>query len=523
MDALTQNWLVRKPGVSTTRGLVASQNGVAATIGAEILAAGGTAVDAVVATAFALSVREPWNSGLGGIGFMVVHPAGGTRAEVVDFGPVAPMGLDPALFPLTEETRTELFTWAQVLDDRNMHGPLSFMIPSAVRGYARAVERFGRLPWRELVAPAVALAKQGLPADWYVTLKVANAAADLRLYDESRRIYLPDGLPPTAPANGDPPHLIQGRLADTLARLAEEGPDDLYTGDIAAAIVADTQAAGGVIAAEDLAGCRPRIVPSLDIPYRGYTFQAARGLSAAPTLADVLDRLERKSFAKRPDAAYFEAVTEALQQAYSSRLEGLGDTEPPAESCTTHITAVDREGGIAALTTTLLSSFGSRYVLPSTGILMNNGVMWFDPRPGQPNSIGPGKRALTNMCPLIVARDGRPRFGAGASGGRRILAAVLQMASFVADFGMSAEEAAHHPRVDVSGSDGVAIDRRLPHAVIDRLSDVVRGAKVVEHTVWPQQFACPNLVLRGDDGTNHGISDAMSPWSAAIAEPEKRG
>ena len=136
-----------------------------------------------------------------------------------------------------------------------------------------------------------------------------------------------------------------------------------------------------------------------------------------------------------------------------------------------HITAIDREGGIAALTTTLLSSFGSRYVLPQTGILMNNGVMWFDPRPGRPNSIGPGKRALTNMCPLIVARDGRPRFGVGASGGRRILAAVLQMASFVVDFGMSPEEAAHHPRIDVSGADGVAIDRRLPEAVIDRLSE----------------------------------------------------
>ena len=153
-------------------------------------------------------------------------------------------------------------------------------------------------------------------------------------------------------------------------------------------------------------------------------------------------------------------------------------TEPAAESCTSHITAVDREGGVAALTTTLLSSFGSRYVLPQTGILMNNGVMWFDPRPGRPNSIGPGKRALTNMCPLIVARDGRPRFGVGASGGRRILAAVLQMASFVVDFGMSPEEAAHHPRVDVSGQEGVAIDRRLPDAVIDRLSGR-QGARVV--------------------------------------------
>src|ERR1700722_7188778 len=300
MDALTQNWIVRKPAVATKNGVVVSQNGVAAA--------------AVAAPAFALAVREPWNSGLGGIGFMVVHPAGGTRAEIVDFGPVSPLGLDPALFPLTAETRTELFTWARVVDDRNMHGPLSFAIPSAVRGFARAVERFGRLPWRDLIAPAVALAKEGLPVDWYVTLKVANAAADLRRYAESRRIYLPDDLPPVAPPNGVPPSLIQGRLAETLARLAEEGPEDLYTGDIAAAISADTKAAGGGLAAEGLGKLRPRIVPALDIPYRGFTFQAARGLSAAPTLADVLDRLEGKSFAKRPDANYFEAVLEGLQQ-----------------------------------------------------------------------------------------------------------------------------------------------------------------------------------------------------------------
>src|ERR1700744_4045092 len=129
MAGLMQNWAVRKPAVSPRGGIVASQNGVAATVGAEILAAGGTAVDAVVATAFALSVREPWNSGLGGIGFMVVHPAGGARAEGGDFGPVAPTGLDPALFPLTDETTTDLFTWARVVDDRNIHGPLSVMIP----------------------------------------------------------------------------------------------------------------------------------------------------------------------------------------------------------------------------------------------------------------------------------------------------------------------------------------------------------------------------------------------------------
>ena len=274
-----QNWVVRKPVAASRGGIVAAQNGVAARVGAEILAAGGSAVDAVVATAFALSVREPWNSGLGGIGFMVVMPPGGSRAEVVDFGPIAPAGLDPAAYPLTGETATELFTWPRVEGDRNMHGPLSFAIPSAVRGYAAAVERFGRTPWRDLVAPAVALARQGLPVDWWVTLKTAAAAEDLRRYDESRRVWLPDDLPPVSPPVGEAPPLTLGRLGDTLARLAEEGPDDFYKGEIAQAIAADIRAAGGVLSEADLAACRARIVPSLEIPYRGYSLHAARGLT----------------------------------------------------------------------------------------------------------------------------------------------------------------------------------------------------------------------------------------------------
>src|SRR5271170_2617917 len=259
---LTQNWEVRKPGASSRGGIVASQSRTAATVGAEMLAAGGTAVDAAVAAALALAAVEPWNSGLGGIGFMVVHRAGADHAEAVDFGPVAPRGLDPAAYKLTGATKTELFTWPQVEEDRNIHGPLAFAIPSSVRGYAAAVERVGRMPWRDLVAPALALAREGVPVDWFTTVKVAGAAAELRLYDESRRIWLPDGLPRVCPPERDWTNLALGRLADTLERIATAGPDDFYEGDIARAIAADVRAAGGVLSGEDLAGCRARVMPA---------------------------------------------------------------------------------------------------------------------------------------------------------------------------------------------------------------------------------------------------------------------
>ena len=515
----SQNWDVRKPAVRLRRGVVASQNGEAAEIGAAALADGGNAVDAVLAAAFALAAVEPWNSGLGGIGFMVVQLPQMGRAECVDFGPVAPRRLDPKAFPLTGGIASELFTWPQVEGDRNMRGPLSFVTPSAVAGYALAAERFGRLPWRRLVEPGAALAREGRTVDWWLTVKTAYAATDLRRYEESRRVWLRDGLPPVAPADGGGPRLVLGRLPETLARLAERGASDFYTGEIARAIAADVAAAGGVLSAEDLAECRARIVPALNIDYHGVRVAAAPGLTAGPSLKTALGILSGKEFARAPDARYFAAVVQALQQAYAERLEGFGDGEGAGTTSTTHVTATDGEGGIAALTTTLLSSFGSRFVLPGTGILMNNGVMWFDPRPGRPNSIGPGKRALTNMCPVIVAREGKPWFGIGASGGRRILGAVMQVASFVVDFGMDAEAAAHHPRVDVSGSDSLAIDARMPAAIREALATEA-GGRIVEHTAWPALFACPNLVLRGADGVNYGVSDVMSPNSAAVAEPD---
>jgi gamma-glutamyltranspeptidase/glutathione hydrolase len=171
---------------------------------------------------------------------------------------------------------------------------------------------------------------------------------------------------------------------------------------------------------------------------------------------------------------------------------------------------------MVALTTTLLSSFGSRFVSPSTGVLMNNGIMWFDPRPGGPNSVGPGKRPLCNMCPVVVSRDGRPWLAAGASGGRRIVGAMTQVLSFVVDFQMDASPAAHHPRIDVSGTATIGIDHRLSSDIASALAGC-GPVRELEHTAYPLNFACPNLIVRRDDGQCEGISDVMSPSSGAVA------
>jgi gamma-glutamyltranspeptidase/glutathione hydrolase len=377
---------------------------------------------------------------------------------------------------------------------------------------------WGKLPLAEIIAPAIALAKRGLPQDWYTTLKVGASASVLRRYAESARIYLPDGLPPVAPYQGTPGFFRLGALADTLEHMSRAGLRDQYDGDIAAAIASDVKEMGGVLSADDLRSCKARVRPATQFPWRGRTLQLAGGLTAAPTMMRVLEQMAPARAGTKPDADWYVALGRAMKQAYRERLEGLGDADPlAAETCTTHLTVCDQEGTMVAMTTTLLSSMGSRVVLPKTGILINNGVMWFDPRPNQPNSIAGGKRPLTNMLPIILRDGDRPCLAAGASGGRRILASVTQMLAFVADFGMPLEEAAHHPRIDVSDPEYLSADRRLPPDVIDALSTDGR-TEVVEHGVMPINFACPNVIVAQADGNRAGISDAASPWSAALAQ-----
>ena len=519
---VSENWHTTKPAANGRRGIVVSQARPAAQAGVAVLEAGGNAIDAAVATAFALTSQEPWNSGIGGIGFAVVHRAGQKSAEVVDFGPVAPRHLSTANFKLTGRRSSEGFEWPEVEGDSNIHGPLSVAVPSSVAGYHKLHSTWGKLPLAEVMAPAVALAKRGLPQDWVTTLKIALSAALLRRYPESARVYLRDGLPPVPPAHGEPGFLVQGNLPTTLERLQHAGLRDYYEGDIAAALVRDQKTVGGVIDADDLKRCQARIVKATEVPWRGgRVLQLATGLTAAPTLQDVLAGMVNAPYGAKPDAAWFRKLAAELRAAYATRLAGLGADEMPepdgAETCTTHLCVCDAEGTMVSMTTTLMSRFGSCVVLPETGILLNNGIMWFDPRPGHANSIAPGKRPLTNMCPIIVKHNDQPELAVGASGGRRIMASVFQLMTYVADFGMAPEAAAHHPRIDVSGPDSISADRRLGSEIIAALA-ADAPTEVVSAGVLPNNFACPNLILQRPDGTRTGISDAGSPWSMAVAQ-----
>jgi gamma-glutamyltranspeptidase / glutathione hydrolase len=519
----TQHWQLTKPVASGRDGIVVAQNREAAEAGVSILKAGGNAADAAVATAFALSALEPWNSGLGGVGFAIVLAAGEKSARVVDFGPVSGHRTHISDYPLTGATKQDFFTWPAVEGDRNIHGPLSFCVPSAVAGYASLHETFGSgIPLREIMAPAIALARRGLAQDWFTTLKVASSAAVLRLYEESARVFLPNGLPPVPPYQGETGFFRLGQLPTTLERLAEAGLRDFYTGGVASDLLSDIRDTGGVIDATDLADCRAQVRPAPTIAWRDtHVVHTAGGLTAAPTLADVIAGMSDvpRSIAG-PDAEWFAALANVMRRAYAARLAGLGaasHASRPDETCTTHLTVVDREGNLVSMTSTLLSSMGSRVMLPKTGVLMNNGMMWFDPRPGSANQIAASARPLNNMCPVIVtaADGGWPRLAAGASGGRRILASVYQTLAFSLDFNMDVAAAAHAPRIDVSSPGTVTADMRLADDVLGALA-ACAPVKVVELGVMPINFACPNLIALDREGAR-ACSDVASPWSAAVA------
>src|SRR5215204_2625900 len=190
---------MRKATVAGPNGVVASHHRVAAEIGAEVLCGGGNAVDAAIATAFAVGVAEPWMSGIGGIGAMLIREAGTGKVSVIDFGARAPARLDPAAYVLAGGTDTDLFGWPKVVDNRNLVGPYAVAIPAMVAGHAMAHELFGTKSWAELVAPAAEIAERGVQADWHTTLWIAAAFADLARDPGCRALFLPNGAPPYPP------------------------------------------------------------------------------------------------------------------------------------------------------------------------------------------------------------------------------------------------------------------------------------------------------------------------------------
>ena len=561
---------INKTEARAQGGMVATKDIHATRAGVQMLEMGGNAVDAAVAACFAIGVVEPMSSGIGGGGYLVYQV--GDRGGVVGFPMKGPLAAKPDMYELTGEAAVGNFGWAGVVNDENLDGPRSIAVPGAVAGLCEAHRLLGKLPLKEVIAPAVSLARDGHSPGWHNMYALGLMASRLFDFDELRDVFMPGGKLPTGDLTS-PALLRQPDLGDVLEAIGKHGPSAFYSGDVAHALASDIQAKGGIVSEKDLAEYSPFVWDTgLEFGYRGHTVRvppfACAGTTSAMTLRS-LDGFDVSSmghnsadalhayiygarlayvdrFTYMADPAFVNAPWQGLVsdgytelrrgQIDSARLGGIevGDpwafdegapgeameaSAPALDSGTTHLCAMDGDGNAVSLTNTLMAGFGSGFVPKGTGVVMNNGMMWFDPIPGRVNSIMPGKYPLNNMTPALVMGDDGARLAVGASGGRRITNCVTQLISKVVDHGMGPQEAIDSPRVDCS-LPITSVDPRLSPEVITELE--ARGHRIYvigdNHVQGGfASFASPVAIVRdGDGGFRAGVDTFHSAYAAGL-------
>lgn len=466
-------------------GAVVSVEGHATAIGLEVLREGGSAVDAAIAVGLALAVTHPQAGNLGGGGFMVIWLADEKRYTTLDFREIAPAAAHPELY-LGEDGRP--------VRGLNYVGWQAVGVPGTVAGFATAHERWGRLAWERLVAPAERLARDGFPVDPYLAESFERVAPTFQRYPGAAAAFLhADGTPYAAGET-----LRQPDLAWSLEQIAGGGADAFYRGPVAERLVAGMEANGGLITAEDLAGYRAVEREPVRGNYRGWDVISMGPPSSGGTvLVEMLNLLENFELGSlEPSSpALVHRMAEVMRQAYYDRARFLGDAdfvdvpverltskeyarelsgqvdaprarsslelgEPiltPVESReTTHYSVVDARGNAVSTTYTIEAGFGAKVVAPGTGFLLNNEMGDFNEWPGvtdeqgrigtDANLIAPGKRPLSSMTPTILARDGRPVALIGSPGGKTIINTLLRLVVNLVDFEMSLPDAVAAPR-----------------------------------------------------------------------------
>ncbi len=469
--------------VRVKNGMVASQSFIASQVGADVLWEGGNAVDAAIATAFALAVVHPTAGNIGGGGLLVSRLANGS-AITYDFRETAPALANPGMFLKEGKYDADLH--------HNSH--IAVGVPGTVAGLYAAWQGHGsqKLPWRRLVDPAVVLAREGFIVTDGLARSLKSVLPDMQRYPASVAQFSQKGVPYEM---GD--ILRQRDLALTLERIAQQGPRGFYEGQTALLVAKEMKANGGLITEADLKAYTPKKREALTGQYRGYDVIGMPPISSGGTaLIQMLNVLEGYDLAKDgPRAATtIHRIAEAMRRAFADRARYLGDPdfnnglpiprliskeyalglrgtirddrasvstpttfEWPAESNeTTHLSVVDRDRNAVSLTYTLEYGYGSRIVVPGAGFLLNNEMGDFNAGPGltdvnglvgtEPNLAQPGKRMLSSMTPAILAKDGDLFMVVGSPGGRTIINTVLLTILNVVDFGMNIQDAVDFPR-----------------------------------------------------------------------------
>jgi len=562
---------VQRSPATGHRGAVAGKMAPAVRAGTNILVEGGNAIDAAVATAIAMGVVEPWMNGLGGGGFIVGWLADERRSFAIEYPMISPTGATPEMYALAGGTDAGLFGWPRTVGNANVLGYRSIAVPGTVAGLALALERHGTMSLAQVLEPAIALAEAGLPVTWHTTLVIAKDLNNLRSFPDTARVFLDaNGCPPATLEGGATGVIRNPDLAITLRALADGGAREFYEGDLARTIVAHLAANGTPVTAADFAHYEALEASTTDIAFGGHMVHTTGKGTGGTSLAESLGILEfldlpaaghntpeslhklahafRQAFADRfaylADPDHCEVPLETLlSDAYLRSRAGRFDPERVAptvagtrdelgvthrlpgsvagymrDGSTTHLGAVDRFGNAVSLTQTLLSGWGSRVTVPGTGVLMNNGMMWFDPEPGRPNSVAPGKRPLTNMAPALVTRDGQIRASVGSSGGRKIMNCNAQLVANIAAYGLPVGEALAAPRIDASQRP-LAVSSRIDDAARDHLAALGHRIEVIDETLLLPGFASPVGIGVHVDGSLEAAADAWYYPATALALP----
>jgi gamma-glutamyltranspeptidase/glutathione hydrolase len=497
-------------------GLVVCVEPHAAEVGKQALQQGGNAIDAAVATAFALAVTHPEAGNIGGGGFIVARNGKTSEVFTVDFREMAPAASTPTMF---------LDASGNIDKKKAGFGWLVVGVPGSPMGLWAAHQKAGRLPWKQLVDPAVKLAENGFPLDDYLVRTMNSHAKRFRSYGgDGGRLFAPE----TPFAKGFV--WKQPDLARTLSLIRDLGPDGFYRGETAAKIAAAMKQFGGLVTEADLANYRAVVRQPLRGTYRGFEIVSMPPPSGGGVaLIEMLNILENEPMpAWKPDSSLrIHFTVEAMKRAFADRARFLGDSDfssvpvelltskqhaaslgakmsadratpsetlgsnlltPAAESDhTTHFSVIDNEGGMVACTTTLEDSYGSHCVAPGTGFILNNEMHDFNLKPGftdrtgnvgtPPNVIAPGKRMLSSMTPTLVFKDGKPFLVLGSPGGRTIINTVLMTLTNVIDHGMDVQAAVDFGRIHHQWMpDELRIESRLPASLDEQLK--LMGHKV---------------------------------------------
>jgi gamma-glutamyltranspeptidase / glutathione hydrolase len=528
--------------IPAENGMVVAQEKLAAQVGAEFLRQGGNAIDAAVATGFAMAVTYPRAGNIGGGGFMVIHLAGRNEAVAIDYRETAPQAATRDMF-LGADGKPD--------PDKSRNSALGIGVPGTVAGLALALEKYGsgKFTLAAILKPAIDLARDG----FIVTDDTADTLGDMY----RRMARWPNSARTFSRVDGTPLHegdrLTQPDLAATLTAIAEQGPRGFYEGAVAERLVEDIGNAGGIIGLDDLKSYQAIIRTPVHGTYRGYDIiSMPQPSSGGVVLLEILNILEGfpMSDMKQGSAASLHVMIEAMKRAYADRARFLGDpafVDAPTElliskeyaakqratidltratswtdllnakplregSNTTHYSIVDSSGNAVSNTYTLNFPYGLGLVAEGTGVLLNNELDDFTAAPGASNAFGlvgfeanlpgPGKRPLSSMAPTIVLKDGKPVLVTGTPGGSRIISAVTQIIVDVIDYRMDIAAAVAAPRIHHQWlPDEVRIERGFPDDVLAELK--ARGHMLVE----PLGYSSANSILV----TPNGLLGAPDP------------